>query len=538
MKKMIILFACCFPVVSLGATGPWGLWNRAVFNHTFAVDKLLTNRPITYAFEGEFSPEEKELVRQAFLVWIQQPLQYIQESKREQEFQDIIPILQRGVNLIQEVSGPGQADLTLEWAELAEHIGGSVMPPNDKMLVNLIIRNNMEFFYRIVAHEVGHIFGLGDQYWNGMEQSSPIYHTDLNTTQGSIMRSLDDLQKFSCDDADGLINLMDLRISQQNGHFSKRARNGWKSLCPGSTQVYKQAQPTQYASPVTRERDRWEDFTDERTYFVRQEQRGKMKNHKVSVSLPDLLALFNIGEEDRVQRDQTGRIEAIVNKKFVRRFSYIPGENERPDYPKLNILLQTPDGTVLEVFSFLVQPDVQSISYLNENKVVDGLVIEAPGKGVHIEGEKEATYHLRRVFKRTADAETESGIFFVSGEVKVDTLEKSNVVYKFWLTERSNFYDFFVSACETNTRDQKPTVHFVVSQDRESWLSVGSRVNPLPEEKEVFAKAFAFLQDNQKWLASYYQNFYPVLFGQPSTEYIQEQLKQALRPGVNRNMVK
>ncbi len=537
MKKIIILFACCLGVVSLGAAEPWGIWKRAIFRHTFAIDKLLANQPITYAFEGEFSPEEKELVRLAFLAWVGKPLQYIQESNREEEFQDIIPILQRGFTLIQEVPA-GNSDFTVEWAELESHIGASVMPQNDSMLVNVIIKDNMDFFYRIITHEAGHMFGLGDQYWEGMEQNSPIYQSDPNTTQGSIMRSLDELQQFSCDDADGLINLLDLRIYQRDGSFPKRARTGWKSLCPNTTQVYKKSQPTQSASRAIRERDRWEDFTDKRVYYVRYFQRKDIKNQPFSVHLPDLLALFDLEESDRVERNKEGRITAVYGKEFVRRFSYVTGEEGQPGCSGLEIALQTPDGITLEKFSFLVEPDSRNITYLNPNKAVDGMVVRAPGKGVRVEGEKKAIYHLRRAFEQTASPQGENGDFIVSGEVKVDTLEQCDVIYKFSLTKRSNFYDFFVSVSDADTREQKPTTHFVISQDRDSWLPIGVSTAPLPVEQKVFDKALRFLEDNQKWLDSYYRNFYPFLFDQLSTEEIQAQLKQALKSGVRGNMVK
>jgi hypothetical protein len=88
-------------------------------------------------------------------------------------------------------------------------------------------------FYETLLHETGHSLGMADQ--DGIQKnSSRIFKTKIVTD--SIMSS--SAADFSCDDADGLINLID-RLN----NYRRGGDKGWRSLCPHYNRVYVDSKP-------------------------------------------------------------------------------------------------------------------------------------------------------------------------------------------------------------------------------------------------------------------------------------------------------
>ncbi len=90
-------------------------------------------------------------------------------------------------------------------------------------------------YHKMILHEIGHSFGLEDQY-NKLENASKIYRTKPYSP--SIMRSI--LGSFSCDDADGLINLID----RLNG-YKRGGKEGWQGLCKDRIRIYVASKPVE-----------------------------------------------------------------------------------------------------------------------------------------------------------------------------------------------------------------------------------------------------------------------------------------------------
>ncbi len=93
-------------------------------------------------------------------------------------------------------------------------------------------------FKHTITHELGHSLGLGDQYPLSSAQKNALSKSytlegieDLN----SIKSILNDAPNLTCDDAEGLINLMDF---YDNKSKSERKVYGWASLCEGRNVMY------------------------------------------------------------------------------------------------------------------------------------------------------------------------------------------------------------------------------------------------------------------------------------------------------------
>ncbi len=87
-------------------------------------------------------------------------------------------------------------------------------------------------FYRIIAHETGHSLGMADTYPDS-DNASKKYRT--SRYPNALM---DSGPQLTCDDADGLINLID----RLNG-YERGGKKGWRGLCKGYYRLYKNSNP-------------------------------------------------------------------------------------------------------------------------------------------------------------------------------------------------------------------------------------------------------------------------------------------------------
>ena len=93
-----------FPLLAgtLYAKRPWGVLRYPIQDDTlsvYAIDNLLDERPIRYALAENITPKEENIFTANMQKWPAETLRFIQKSGRTQEFQDIIPILKRNVEL-------------------------------------------------------------------------------------------------------------------------------------------------------------------------------------------------------------------------------------------------------------------------------------------------------------------------------------------------------------------------------------------------------------------------------------------------------
>jgi hypothetical protein len=233
-------------------------------NHQeFAMYRFLTGKPISFAltFQPAVSPEEEQVLRAqlipqiqaAFSAWpAQTRARILQEASRKKEFKDILELLGRPVRfqLLQE---PETAEITFDFDD--EKWAAFTFDKEDLSKQKHIRAGNPTFFKGTeeadklpfyLLHEIGHYYGLGDRYQEGIWGNSPTYSTTGDTDGGAIMASSRGTE-LTCDDVDGFINLLDLTQFLMKGKWSKRATNGWQSFC-GHRKMYVEGKELNRAS--------------------------------------------------------------------------------------------------------------------------------------------------------------------------------------------------------------------------------------------------------------------------------------------------
>lgn len=81
-------------------------------------------------------------------------------------------------------------------------------------------------------HEVGHFYGLADQY--STVNASVVYSNSDRINRDSVMGA-SYIPQLTCDDVDGLIKMADRTFYMKNGRYSPRDEKGWTSFCNDGT---------------------------------------------------------------------------------------------------------------------------------------------------------------------------------------------------------------------------------------------------------------------------------------------------------------
>ena len=261
MKKLLFLcVAVCWP--ALLAAAPWGGildYDVPQSETSVSADKvgeryllapILKGKSIRVAlyldYNSEFRRQDYEdSLRANYQQWFSWPAQLIRKQGREKEFADVLPILDKGVSL-QFVPMGEEADIEVFVYPLAQarlacdgaygcylpiaYLDGKtprIILPQENGWERFLSLGKVQTKY-IGLHEVGHSLGLSDQYKQArVLNTHPIFSQEQN--EKSVMAMATEL---SCDDADGIINLIDWTRGRSRG-----GQNGWRGLCAGS-QVY------------------------------------------------------------------------------------------------------------------------------------------------------------------------------------------------------------------------------------------------------------------------------------------------------------
>ena len=143
------------------------------------------------------------------------------------------------------LSLPGNDDYTS--SELAEQ---EAMRTNSIFVSVYALDYNMD---RVARHEMGHFFGLADQYEDkkNMNKVRSLLRTEPGEVVfGGLPSVMAKSATLTCDDLEGFINAVDF-IWGMEGKNSPRVQNGWKSLC-GKPYIYLQGIPVKDSADMAK----------------------------------------------------------------------------------------------------------------------------------------------------------------------------------------------------------------------------------------------------------------------------------------------
>lgn len=143
------------------------------------------------------------------------------------------------------LSLPGNDDYTA--SELAEQ---EAMRTNSIFVSVYALDYDMD---RVARHEMGHFFGLADQYEDkkNMNKVRSLLRTEPGEVVfGGLPSVMAKSATLTCDDLEGFINAVDF-IWGMEGKNSPRVQNGWKSLC-GKPYTYLQGIPVKDSADMAK----------------------------------------------------------------------------------------------------------------------------------------------------------------------------------------------------------------------------------------------------------------------------------------------
>ncbi len=227
--------------------------------------KLTSGQPISVSLDFASATPDKEreiyqkALDQAYKDWFRNAQEYIKQSGHKKDFTQVLARLKKPkVNFI---TSPKEADLEVHVMPFEDvqkqclsqeglysvagcvsvqmEQAGKMFLPDLNGLYQALVKENarnakvknvaVKMLYKsTIPHEVGHTLGLADQY------EAAIHHTSHDIYRSThVRKGMMNNNQFSCDDADGIVNLLDILYGVEPGRSQ-----GWHSLCKDSPDVY------------------------------------------------------------------------------------------------------------------------------------------------------------------------------------------------------------------------------------------------------------------------------------------------------------
>lgn len=234
-----------------------------------------TRRRQTVPYRGEhladYYQQSAAVVQTAYRAWFDGLESQIRQAKRKKEFKDLLALTERPASFIF-INGPQSAqpyapceelqniDLRVRATLFKQSSGGHAVqqgrasftfwlqPQNtgidepDEPQFVMGERSSLQ----IALHEVGHTLGLGDLYaGDNNPENSPVYTLASFYPSKAVSSVMNNAAELTCDDADGLANLLDFFAPSS----SSRRTKGWVSLCPQRMLAYAEGLPFQITAP-------------------------------------------------------------------------------------------------------------------------------------------------------------------------------------------------------------------------------------------------------------------------------------------------
>ncbi|MBQ7908566.1 MAG: hypothetical protein IJ311_03605 [Elusimicrobiaceae bacterium] len=277
LSVILLTEGICFPA-------PWGTLpnyhdpdpqkeTKAVGDR-YLLRQIVQGQPIVVdlILEPEDEPKRAEFqtfIRQSYQQWFRYPAELIRKQKRTEEFVDVLPVLEKGVmvrfsdedpdiyffiknykEVLKDCSAVGGAGCYV-FAQESNGFVPEIYIPKNNFLLKFFSNRNLSS-ERIALHEIGHSLGLSDQYSYARDNNTHSLYRSSKPAE-SMMASNNSL---TCDDADAIINLIDITRGTSRGEDT-----GWRSFCKKSTDYYSHGKVLDngvYHIAFNEETERWE----------------------------------------------------------------------------------------------------------------------------------------------------------------------------------------------------------------------------------------------------------------------------------------
>ena len=183
-------------------------------------------------------------IQESYNKWFSYPASLIRKQGREDEFLDILPILERGVEVRFvdkdqprdiEVTVLGQEEMKIKFPGMQGYYEFAEQGKAPQIgIMEAKTFYEWKKFGTTMLHETGHSLGLSDQYPSARTVNSHPVFSSEDPSRGVMGANA----SLSCDEADGMINLIDL-----TRHTARGGRVGWRSLCKKSSVYYVNGAP-------------------------------------------------------------------------------------------------------------------------------------------------------------------------------------------------------------------------------------------------------------------------------------------------------
>ncbi len=225
MKTHCLFISFIFGAVFLCATVPYSHledYNKTSRNF---FQKFISGNTATYMIcvdkkiknENLNDTTVNNLFLSAFNDWITKTEQFISENDRNEEFNDILEMLNNGI--IKQIpcsikNGNVNNDKSLAITFTNQTPCYTGCYKNNTIYINME-HTKSEDYFKILKHELGHAWGLADQYPGQIYRGSFLYNSKKQ--RSSIMWQD---KEITCDDGDGFITSIDRTLGNSREFYS------------------------------------------------------------------------------------------------------------------------------------------------------------------------------------------------------------------------------------------------------------------------------------------------------------------------------
>ena len=212
----------------------------------YVLPSLLQDSPLQVSLwienetKGQFE-DFSNMIKQAYQSWFDNAVYFVEKSGREEEFQDVLPYLRKdlSIDVIRQEKAES-ADLKVLVHSTLKSMHQSLYEEDgdegneflgvynhEKKRINITKQSSLAKPKYVLQHLVGYSLGFSGQGYCERSCGDEVYASNFAY---SIMN---DRPRLTCDDADGIVNMIDITLGLRRG-----GETGWKSLCKTSSERY------------------------------------------------------------------------------------------------------------------------------------------------------------------------------------------------------------------------------------------------------------------------------------------------------------